>query len=70
MTLGAIMPVIAMLLLLLVALVGAFRGLPGPRTDRPKSRLARDGGHGGVGYLIPAPDRAAAAELRRKAGVK
>lgn len=65
-----IMPVIVMILGLVAALLAAFRYPPGIRTDRPRSALAKDGGQGGVGFLLSKDDLKAAHDLRGKRGTK
>ncbi len=59
-----IMPVIVMVLALVAAAIAAFRYPNGPRTDRPKSTLARDGGQGGIGYLLPEDELKRVNEMR------
>lgn len=67
-----LVPFVALLLILaaaVLALSGRFGGTrPGPK-GKP-STLARDGGHGGVGFLIPVPERAAVKAMREKKGIR
>lgn len=58
------MPIVFMVLLLAVLAVRQLRAPAAPRGDGPKSTLARDGGLGGVGFLIPSSQRAEVAALR------
>ena len=58
------MPIIFMLLLLAVLALRLARAPQAPRGDAAKSSLARDGGLGGVGFLIPASQHAEVAALR------
>ncbi len=63
-----IMPIIFMVLLLAVLAYLLYRGPSEPREGVRKSSLARDGGQGGNWYLLPADQRAAVVEERKRAG--
>jgi len=54
-----LIPLIVMVLAALVTTIAAIGRPAGPRTDRPKSTLARDGAQGGAGLFLATPDRAA-----------
>lgn len=58
------MPIVFMALLLAVLTVQFLRGSKPSQGTGPKSTLARDGGQGGIGFLIPSEQRAEVAALR------
>ena len=58
------MPIVFMVLLLALLTVQLLRGPRAGQGAGPKSTLARDGGQGGVGFLIPKTQHAEVAALR------
>lgn len=65
-----LIPVVVMCLVLVAAVVRLLRAPAGPRTDLPPSLLAKDGGQGGVGFLLTKDGLRAAHALRSKRGVR
>ena len=61
---AAYMPIVFMVLLLAALILKLLKSPVVPREDGRKSTLAKDGGLGGVGFLIPSSQRVAAAALR------
>jgi hypothetical protein len=59
-----ILPIVFMLLLLGALVFQLYSGPAAPRSGRQKSTLAKDGGLGGVGFLIPTTQWAAVAAMR------
>ncbi len=59
-----IQPIVFMVLLLAALVFQLYRRPAAPRSDGQKSTLAKDGGQGGVGFLIPTTQWAAVAAMR------